>query len=187
MLDVGGKAGPADVVGWRIGVDDPYAAAKSLLLDRVAVTNRCRAVWSKHLGFSTVFGTRSDLEMVEILSTSLLVQGTDAMLRAGRAVDRLGRSRTRSFRQSFLVAYATRIGERLSTTAAEVVAEAERRGDAVLPVLARRAQAVDDAVLAAYPDMVERGLAISNDAGWAAGRAAAELASLGVSDELAAG
>lgn len=187
MLDVGRTAGPADVVGWRIGIDDPYAAAKSLLLDRIAVANRCRAVWSKRLWFSTVFGTRSDLEMVEILFTSLLVQGTDAMLRAGRAVDRSGRSRTRSFRQSFLVAYATRIGERLSATTAEVVADAERRGDAVLPVLASRAEAVDDAVMAAYPDMVERGMAISNYAGWAAGRAAAEVASLAVGDELAAG
>ena len=188
MLDAEDDGGASGVVGWRIGVDDPYAAAKSLLLDRNARANRCRAGWSKGLGFSTVFGAPSDLEMVELLFTSLLVQGTDAMLRAGRSVDRSGRSRTRSFRQSFLVAYAQRIGERLRATAAQVVAEgAERHGDALLPVLAGRAEAVDDAVHAAYPEMVQQGLAITNHSGWAAGRAAAELASVAVGEELPAG
>ena len=188
MLDADRGGGRAGVVGWRIGIDDPYAAAKSFLLDRIAAANRCRAVWSKHLGFSTVFGTRSDLEMVELLFTSLLVQGTDAMLRAGRRVDRSGRSRTRSFRQSFLLAYATRISERLAATTAGVVADATaRHGAALLPVLAGRAEAVDDAVSAAYPGLVERGMAVNNHAGWAAGRAAAEVASLSVGDALPSG
>jgi hypothetical protein len=31
---------------------------------------------SKHLGFSTVFGYESDLEFVDVLYTSLLVQAT---------------------------------------------------------------------------------------------------------------
>jgi len=188
MLEAGSADGPADVVGWRIGVDDPYAAAKSLLLDRIAAANRCRAVWGKHFGFSTVFGARSDLEMVEVLFTSLLVQASDAMLRAGRAVDGSGRSRTRSFRQSFLLAYAIRIGERLEATAARVVEErTERHGEALLPVLASRAEAVDEAVAAVYPRVAERGMAVSNYSGWVAGRAAAELASMAVGDELAAG
>ncbi len=181
-------AGPSAVVGWRIGVDDPYAAAKSLLLDRIARANRCRAVWSKDLGFTTVFGDRSDLEMVELLFTSLLVQGTDAMLRAGRSIDRYGTSRTRSFRQSFLVAYASRIGERLAAASASAVAEGtERHGEALLPVLVSRAEAVREAIEEAFPDMVEHGTNISNYSGWVAGRAAADLASLGVAEELPIG
>ncbi|MGI9033076.1 MAG: DUF2786 domain-containing protein [Acidimicrobiales bacterium] len=188
MVDAGSQGTSTSIAGWRLGVDDPYAAAKSLLLARIADANRCRAVWTKHLGFSTVFGDQSDLEMVEILFTSLLVQGTEAMLHAGRAIDRAGRPRTRSFRQSFLVAFASRIGERLHATMAQVVAEgAQRHGEALLPVLASRAEEVEEAVTAAYPHMVERGLAVSNYSGWAAGRAAAELASLAVGEELAAG
>ncbi|HSH59241.1 MAG TPA: DUF2786 domain-containing protein [Acidimicrobiales bacterium] len=188
VLDAGQNGGSAGVVGWRIGVDDPYAAAKSILLDRIAKANRCSAVWCKHVGFSTVFGARSDLEMVELLFTSILVQGTEAMLRSGRSVDRSGRSRTRSFRQSFLLAYADRIGERLAAATAQVVAEgAERHGAALLPVLAGRAEAVEEAVQAAFPTVVEKGTAISNYSGWAAGRAAAEVASLAVGEAVTAG
>jgi hypothetical protein len=185
MLEAADDAGPAAVVGWRIGVDDPYASAKSHLLHHIADANRCRAVWSAGLGFSTVFGAPSDLEMVELLFTSLLVQGTEAMVRAGRSVDHRGRSRTRSFRQSFLLAYAARIGERLAAATAEVVAEeAERHGDALLPVLAGRAEAVEEAVRGAYPRLVQKGVTISNYSGWVAGRAAAELASFAVAEPL---
>ncbi|MGI8686038.1 MAG: DUF2786 domain-containing protein [Acidimicrobiales bacterium] len=189
MLDAAQpRTGPPAVVGWRIGIDDPYAAAKSLLIDRIARANRCQAVWCKDMGFSTVFGDRSDLEMVELLFTSLLVQGTDAMLRAGPAVDRYGTSRTRSFRQSFLVSYASRIGERLATASESAVAEGtERHGEALLPVLVSRAEAVRDAIEEAFPEMVEHGTNISNYSGWLAGRAAADLASLGVSEELSTG
>lgn len=188
MLHAARATGDATVVGWRIGVDDPYAQAKSLLLDRIASANRCRAVWCRSLGSSTVFGDRSDLEMVELLYTSLLVQGTDAMLRAGRDVDRYGRSRTTSFRKSFLVAYAVRIGERLAAATESVVAEGtERYGDALLPVLAGRAEEVDAAVHTVFADLEKRGPAVSNYAGWVAGRAAADLASLGVGEELPTG
>ncbi len=188
MLDADGSDGRAVVVGWRIGIDDPYALAKSALLDRIAVASGCRSVWSKNMGFSTVFGTRDNLEMVEVLFTSLLVQATGTMLRAGSTKDRSGRSRTRSFRQSFLLAYANRIGERLSETTAKVVAEgAERHGNRLLPALARRDEAVDEAVRAAFPQLGQGGAAINNYAGWLAGRAAAEVASLAVGEELIAG
>ena len=188
MLGDGGSGSPAGVTGWRIGVEDPYAGAKSLLLARIADANRCRAVWCKELGFSSVFGTRADLEMVELLFTSLLVQGTEAMLSAGRPVDRTGRSRTRSFRQSFLVAYAIRIGARLAAATEQAVAEGTaRHGQDLLPVLAGRAEAVDDAVHVAYPDLVQRDFAVGNYSGWGAGRFAAEMARLGAGDELVGG
>ena len=58
-------------------------------------------------------GFAGDVEAVELLFTSLLVQATAAMMRAGSRTGRNGRSRTRSFRQSFLHAYAVRIGQRL--------------------------------------------------------------------------
>ncbi|CAN5167948.1 DUF2786 domain-containing protein [soil metagenome] len=174
--------------GRRIGVDDPYAQAKSLLLAVVADANRCRSVWSKGLGFSTVFGHEPDLDGVDLLYTSLLVQATAAMAAVGQRTDRSGRSRTRSFRSSFLVAYAQRIGQRLreSTDAAEA-AGAEEHGAALLPVLAARSQAVEDAVESTFPDMGTYSVSISNCAGWAAGTAAAELARLSPHEEVQAG
>ena len=181
--DSGGQPG-----GRRIGVDDPYAQAKSLLLAVVADANQCRSVWSKDLGFSTVFGHEPDIDGVDLLYTSLLVQATAAMAAEGRRTDRSGRSRTRSFRSSFLVAYAQRIGQRLreSTDVAEA-AGAEEHGAALLPVLAARSQAVEDAVESTFPEMGTYSVSISNGAGWAAGTAAAELARLSPHEQVQAG
>jgi hypothetical protein len=94
----------------RIGVDAPYETAKAVLLDAVATANRCRAVWHDALGFSTVIGFEPDLGAVELLYTSLLVQATTAMTKAEAAQRKGGRKRTKTFRQSFLAAYAHRIG-----------------------------------------------------------------------------
>jgi len=95
----GGREAPC---GIRVGVDSPYEAAKALLLQEVARANRCRTVWSKELGFTTVLGYPADADAVELLYTSLLVQATAAMLHAGSRRDAAGTSTTRSFRQSFL-------------------------------------------------------------------------------------
>lgn len=189
MVGAGGAA-PLEgaPTGVRVPVDDPYASAKSILLSEVASANRSRAVWSKGLGFSTVVGFESDLEFVEVLYTSLLVQATSAMVAAGSQVDRSGRSRTRSFRQAFLLAYATRIGHRLrAAEAASRAAAAQVYGDALLPVLADRSAAVRAVEAEAFPGAVSRSLSISNAAGWAAGAAAADLASLSGRTEVPTG
>lgn len=164
-------------VGRRVAVDNPYDAPKAVLLTVVAEANRCRAVWHRELGFSTVLGFPADLAAVEVLYTSLLVQATGAMVHAGPRRDALGRSRTRSFRHAFLNAYAARIGERLRETVDRVAAEAA--GKDLLPVLAERDLAVRQAVDAMFPNL-SRGRAgsVSNYEGWVAGRAAADLANL---------
>jgi hypothetical protein len=142
--------------GRRIAVDNPYEAAKATLLQTVAHANRCQVVWSKAVGLVTVIGFPADLDAVELLFTSLLVQANTAMLRAGGKQDAGGRSRTRAFRTSFLVSYAARIGERLSEAAGQAEREAEaeqraaagagRRGTDLVPFLAAREQAVDATV-----------------------------------------
>jgi hypothetical protein len=177
--------------GRRIAVDNPYEAPKASLLQTVAQANRCRVVWSKDVGLVTVIGFPADLDAVELLFTSLLVQANTAMLRAGGKQDAYGRSRTRAFRTSFLVSYAIRIGERLSAAAgqAEHEAVAEQRaaadgggggGTDLVPFLAAREQAVDDAVDEMFGDGLTRTRAVrATDAeGWTSGRAAADLASL---------
>jgi hypothetical protein len=168
--------------GRRLPVDNPYEAAKASLLSAVAKANRCRAVRYERLGISAVIGFAADLDAVELLFTSLLVQADTAMLRAGAKRDRYGRSRTRAFRQSFLVAYAIRIGERLAgvTEEAERQAAAQAPGRSLLPVLAARDQAVDGAVDAMFGDSLTRGRAtrVTDSEGWYSGRAAADLATL---------
>lgn len=163
----------APVDSRRIWLDPPYVLAKAHLTDVVAGANRCRAVCSEGLGLVTVFGAARDLASVEMLTTSLLVQASRAMLGYGRQTDRSGRSRSRSFRQSFLVSYAARIGERLADAADSAVAEHAEPGR-LLPVLRSHEQRITEAVTEAFPEMVRRGASVTNGAGWAAGRAAAD-------------
>jgi hypothetical protein len=167
-------------VTFRIGIDNPYEAPKALLLQVVAEANRCRAVWAKRFGFTTIVGFPADLESTELLFTSLLVQATRAMTQAKPSTDRHGRNTTRSFRQSFLTAYAGRIGERLSGAADAVDREmaASAGADRLLPVLAARDDAVRDAFEEQFPDLAQHATAINNREGWVSGRAAADSASL---------
>jgi len=166
----------------RLPVDNPYEGPKVQLLQEVAQANRCRSVWYKSLGMSAVIGFPADLDAVELLFTSLLVQANTAMVRAGGKRDQYGHSRTRAFRQSFLMSYAVRIGERLTGAAgdAERQVAAEVPGRNLLPVLAARHQAVDDAVDEMFGDGLSshRSGRVSDSEGWYSGRAAADTAAL---------
>lgn len=165
----------------RLWLDNPYLRAKSLLVSAVATANHCRTVFSPAWGFVTVIGHEIDLEVVEVLTTSLLVQSTRAMISVGPQTSRAGVSRTRSFRHSFLIAYAGRIGERLSESAdvTESAVDADR-GGALLPVLAARTREVEELKVAIFPRLSRLDVRVSNGAGWGAGRAAADLARLDV-------
>jgi hypothetical protein len=162
----------------RIGVDPPYETAKAVLLDAVAGANRCQAVWKEPLGFSTVVGFEPDLEAVELLYTSLLVQATTAMTKAEAAQRAGGRRRTKTFRQSFLAAYAHRMGDRLAAVAEEQTAvEGEGARAGLLPVLAARDVAVREQVTRLFPETVTtRVRGVSDAAGWQEGVAAADRA-----------
>ncbi|MGN5379652.1 DUF2786 domain-containing protein [Streptomyces lasalocidi] len=155
----------------RIGVEPPYEQAKAVLLDAVAGANHCRAVWNETLGFSTVVGFEADLETVELLYTSLLVQATHAMAGAEAAQRAGGRKRTKTFRQSFLAAYAHRVGDRLAA-----VAESQVSQD-LLPVLATREIAVTDRMERMFPQTTTTRLrGVSDAAGWTEGARAADQA-----------
>lgn len=155
----------------RIGVEPPYEQAKAVLLDVVAGANHCRAVWNEPFCFSTVVGFEADLEAVELLYTSLLVQAHAAMTRAEAAQRAGGRRRTKTFRQSFLAAYAHRIGTRLTAAAESQVS------DDLLPVLATREVAVTDTADRMFPDTVTTRLrGVSDEAGWTEGAEAADRA-----------
>jgi hypothetical protein len=181
MLTATGEAPSDEPTGRRIGIDNPYEAPKATLLDAVASANRCRAVWAREFGFATVVGYPTDLDTVEVLFTSLLVQATTAMTREGSRTYRGGGSRTRSFRQSFLLSYAHRIRERLTeTTRHETETAATEHGrDRLLPVLASRDEEVQRTTTAMFPHLTMRSAGTAWDReGWASGRAAADLATL---------
>jgi len=168
----GGPA--ADVVPFarRVGVDHPYENEKAALLDAVARANHCHTVWSPELGFSTVFGFDADIDGVELLYTSLLVQANRAMARDEPAK---GKARIKAFRRSFLVAYAVRIGERLAQATRHEIAGVRD----LLPVLRGRDLQVRETMQKAFPRTVRsRGSRVDSREGWESGRAAADEAKL---------
>ncbi|MDX6741868.1 DUF2786 domain-containing protein [Actinocorallia sp. A-T 12471] len=167
-LDRAALDAPDDApTGVRLGVDGPYEEAKATLLHVVAEANRCRAVWHAELGFATVLGFPADLDAVELLYTSLLVQADTAMPKNGSR---------RAFRESFLTSFAHHIGERLLAAAeAETATETD-----LLPVLSRRDEEVDRAVDRLFPELTSvRSRRVRDAAGWAEGRKAAREADLG--------
>lgn len=170
---------PDDSGARRIWVETPYVTAKAQLVGVVADANGCRTVTQDQLAVVTIVGADLDLQLTELLATSLLVQANRAMLASGKHYGIRGESRTRSFRQSFLMAYAQRIGERLQATAEKArsaVPEADQ--DRLLPVLSRREEQVDALFTKLFPETVTRRTRITNGAGWHAGLSAADLAQL---------
>jgi uncharacterized protein DUF2786 len=165
-LDAAALAAPGDApTGVRLAVEGPYEEAKATLLHVIADANRCRSVWHAELGFATVLGFPADLDGVELLYTSLLLQADRAMPKNG--------SRKR-FRHSFLTSFAHHIGERLARAGDEVIT------DDLLPVLAVRDQAVDTAVERLFPQLTTvRSRRIQDLDGWNEGRRAADDAELG--------
>ncbi|MDN5789462.1 MAG: DUF2786 domain-containing protein, partial [Micrococcales bacterium] len=166
--DPHGHRGEVAPHGRRIGIDNPYDGPKAMLLDAVASANRCRMIWSREFGFGTVVGFEADLESVEVLFTSLLVQATRAVTKAGSRTDAYGRSRTRSFRHSFLMSFAGRIGERLEQVTAEEVQTASAAvrsgGQELVPLLEARAEEVDRTVEGWFPTLTTKPLGAARDA-----------------------
>jgi hypothetical protein len=106
------------------------------------------------------------------------VQATTVMMHAGAQRDAYGRSRIRSFRQSFLSSYSQWIGERLAGSAgvADRQAAAESLGTDLVPVPAARDSAVEHAVDEMFPDLTRHSVTPGTDReGWLRGRATVDL------------
>lgn len=108
----------------RIPIDAPYADARALLLQTVAERSRCRAIHMSPVGMSTVVGYPTDLEAVEMLFTSLLVQAQHALSAASAA------------------GFCGRIQKRLEEVNRLVYADAD--ADAALPVLRSHDARIDE-------------------------------------------
>lgn len=182
MLAAAGAAGhdrsaPTTI---RLAIDDPYADAKSLLLQVIAKANRCRAIFHLDVSMSSVVGYPADVNATELLYTSLLLQAQSALADAARNAAAGARTRSRSFRSAFLIAYVHRIGQRLSEVTERLTAEAEASsGGSLLPVLRSRETAIDDHVRDHYGNLVSRPVRTGHDpVGWARGFEAGDTADL---------
>lgn len=163
----------------RIAIEAPYVDAKSLLLQLVAAQTRCRTVFLSGLDMSEVVGFPADLAAVEVLFTSLLVQAQRALTEAGRVGGAYGRTRSPSFRATFLRSYAIRIGERLAEANAHVMAGTRADSARYLPVLRSQEEAIDAHVAREYGTLSSGRIRGGYDhAGATSGRLAADQAEL---------
>lgn len=159
----------------KVNVSNPYAAQKSALYNVIAKANRCRLIKISS-GASTVlhvFGFQTDLEIVELLYTSLLLQSANQM----RNIQASRYESARARRGSFLLGFAAEIGDRLKAANARAKAGMQDSPGTDL-VLASREVQISDAFRAKYPRT--RGVATraGSNAAYGAGRDAGARANL---------
>lgn len=169
------------VTSKRVHLDNPYLKEKVQLLTEIGEVNSVRTVWSDKLAIATIVGTPADVEQVELLYTSLLIQATRAM----QSTDSRHNSQsTAAYRRAFLLGYAVRIGQRMreaSETATQATAEdAGVSMGELVPVLAARTAAVDMHFHKLFPSTKRSRSRSVDAAGWHAGTAAANQARIGV-------
>jgi Protein of unknown function (DUF2786) len=170
----------SDVVGDRvIDLPAPYALDKCSLLAGIATQLRCRAVQRRDRnGFAIhLFGFGSDLDRVELLFTSLLVQASQSL-----AVQRAPRAESlAAYRRSWLAGFTYAVVMRLRSAETRAAAEAEPggAGRSVALVLADRSVHVTHRVTEAYPHLNKLGPRRLAGSGRGHGYAAGQRADLG--------
>ena len=174
----GGPASAAGVATRRLHLDDPHSEAKAAVVQAVGTANGVRVVLLPAFGIATLVGMPGDLDAVELLVTSLLMQVGRALGNAARAGG--ARARSTAYRRGFLYSFAQRIEERLTEARDSARVEATATyGAALAPVLADREAAVDEALAELFPSLRRRSGRTVDPAGWHAGRQAADSADLG--------
>lgn len=184
------------VVSTRIHISAPYINHKTTLLSVIADRNGCTALRLHPKGIVTVIGAEEDVHHVTDLFASLLRQCEWHMHHGEHAESARQLGNVASFRRSFILSYATRIGELLEEANSKLVSH-DVEGTASAPsglstrqdeiTLAqqslsaveerrRNAEAVTDRI---YPNARTVSLAVRSHAGVSAGASAAEKSHLG--------
>jgi uncharacterized protein DUF2786 len=171
----------SDIVGDRvIEVPAPYALDKWSLLAGVATQLRCRAVQRRdRTGLAIhLFGFASDLERVELVFTSLLVQASQALA----AQPAPGSESVAAYRRSWLAGFTHAVVIRLRAAESRAATEAaphESSGRSVALVLADRSAHVAARVSDTYPHLDRLGPRRLAGSGRGHGYAAGQRADLG--------
>ena len=116
-------AGTDEIGTLKIPMNDPYSRDKASLLTSVAYPLRCRTLLHRlgqRVESVTVFGFRSDLDRVELLFTSLLLQASTQLTRVRPDGFFPGESLA-AYRRTWLHGFARAVHERLQRAEAEAV------------------------------------------------------------------
>ena len=163
----------------------PYAYEKGCLGTAVARGLRCSAVLrtSRTRAGTThslhLFGHTSDLAMLDLLLTSLLVQGTGELVRRRVPHGEHAAAYRRTWWLGFTSAIATRLAEAEAAAAREAEPAFAAAGSSAALVLADRAAVAEQSAAAAYPRLRTAGPRYLSGGGASDGRAAGQRADLG--------
>lgn len=158
----------------------PYAKAKGVLLGNIATALGAKAVrFTGGANKSTLVGFESDLDQVDMLFTSLLLQVFSEMAKA----DVPYYEDTRSFRTSYLSAFTVEVYIRLQAARQRAQSDHEEStGQSTALVLVDRSHDVDRAYTQEFAGRKIRTggrTTVNSGAGWKAGTAAGQRADIG--------
>ena len=168
----------------------PYAYEKGCLGTAVARGLRCSAVLRSsrtHAGKTYslhLFGHTSDLTMANLLLTSLLVQGTGALVRRRVPPGEHAAAYRRTWWLGFTAAIATRLAAAEAAAARDAEPAFAAAGSSAALVLADRAAVAERSAAAAHPRLRTAGPRHLAGGGACDGRAAGQRADLGRSSRV---
>ena len=137
-----------------LDIDNPWARVKAHLLCGLSSSLRCQAILlSSSTGSKVhVFGFQSDLERLDVLYTSVLIQMWHGL--TGAEVPSWSRS-PRAWRRSWLLGFATAVISRVraaeQAAASRATSAADSTGSRTALVLADRTQVIRGEAERAYP------------------------------------
>ena len=158
----------------------PYANAKTMSFGWIARVYNCRVVNSAGIRskdgkkgmYGWVTGYEHDLEQLNVMFTSLLIQCTNAAMKNKDPYEN-----TKSWRHNFIMGFFLHIKRVLEDQRQTSIKESDSSSD-LLPVLADRQRLVEDALHERWPKLYSSTTNLTNNAGYSAGRSAAANADL---------
>jgi len=158
-----------------------HAARRMELFSWLADAMRCKVMFTtsgRHYRIAHIYGFESDIDRVELLYTSLLLQVTSALNRLKTPYG----ENSRAYRNSWIKGFIWKAVQMVMAREAQAVNEAEDSevGTSKALVLASREQRVEAFFKEANPGLKRRKTAPSSSAaGWQDGEAAGSRANLG--------
>jgi hypothetical protein len=164
----------------RFDIDPGYNLPKATMWAVIAQAHRCKVVRHRtgRRTAVTVVGYPSDIDVVELLFTSLSLQAANGMIAASRERPWLSAGEVRSFRTSFLYGFASTVQRRLEEIRRRTEAEAVSSEPSTALVLRDRSQDVEQLYADMFPSLGKARATANNGAGFRVGRAAGERADL---------
>ncbi|GHA14865.1 MULTISPECIES: DUF2786 domain-containing protein [Streptomyces] len=179
-----GRAGGDAPIDRKITIANPWAMERVMLINRIALAMGCELIHLGRIGNGPsrlvhVFGFESDVQRVELLYTSLLLQMHSSLAAQRVPVG----ERARAWRRSWLLGYISRVGDRIEDAERRARQEASGQvtatGRSAALVLADRKAVVTRRYRAAYPRTRKARATTFTGTGYGAGWAAGGRADIG--------